>query len=623
MRGFQPVGDKKAPAKKSAGPVRGPGTGTSDEVQQQVQEGTYIMPTDSTEAIGEQALAAMGKGDPVNVNLSNGEFKVPPEQVHAIGVQALDQMKAATHTPVATRGLPAPAKAPSEPPMFFVNGGEVDKDKPSYPSPTNIFPGNRLPGPSGSTSAPPEPAAAPAPTATAPAVPAAPAKRSDELTAQLQGLPVPQFQRDVVQRQALEGQIQRVQANERYDSAGAQMAAEAREAATMRMNRAANRPLAAAALPASTGAAALAAHDAGGAGAGRGFVNPPLVSPAASAPAAAAPPAAPVPPPAPAPAAAAAAPSASRPAAHEYGPPASAAPPAAPEVLPGIFRVGNSYGDSQQAAITGAAPRGLPTPDTMAAADVLAQRSQQASAGRVATAPVERGWSGVIGTDPAAGRERRELVSALTTPVAGARGLTAAQRNGMLSLLDQEARGAQAKANNATALQQTEMQTGTQRDLAAMREAGDNGRAVLREAGETNRAGARNTIDQGRLGLEQQVRGFDIRAGQRQERLHQRYEAAKTPEERSAIAQQIRDLAGKTEQANRFTVVSGGQEWDSAAGAMRNVPARVLNNHTGQFVDQVRAPAGQPAGLPKIGEARNGFRYKGGNPNIEANWEKV
>jgi hypothetical protein len=244
----------------------------------------------------------------------------------------------------------------------------------------------------------------------------------------------------------------------------------------------------------------------------------------------------------------------------------------------------------------------------MAAADALAQRSQQASAGRVAAAaaaPVERGWSGVIGMDPAAGRERRELVSALTTPVAGARGLTAAQRNGMLSLLDQEARGAQAKANNATALQQTEIQTGTQRDLAAMREAGDNGRAVLREAGEANRAGARNSIDQGRLGLEQQVRGFDIRAGQRQERLHQRYEAAKTPEERSAIAQQIRDLSGKTEQANRFTVVSGGQEWDAAAGAMRNVPARVLNNQTGQFVGQ-QGGAGHEASPYQDGQRLKG-----------------
>ena len=60
-------------------------------------------------------------------------------------------------------------------------------------------------------------------------------------------------------------------------------------------------------------------------------------------------------------------------------------------------------------------------------------------------------------------------VSALMTPLKGAQNgqLTTAQRGGMLSLLDQEARGAQAQANTATALQQTEMQGMTQRDIAA------------------------------------------------------------------------------------------------------------------------------------------------------------
>ena len=127
MRGFQPAGGKPL-AKKSAGPVRGPGTGTSDEVADTVQEGTYIMPTDSTEAIGEKNLAAMGKGAPVDVQLSNGEFKLPPEQVHAIGVQALDQMKDATHTPVAERGFAPGAQQDGEPPLFFVNGGVVDEE---------------------------------------------------------------------------------------------------------------------------------------------------------------------------------------------------------------------------------------------------------------------------------------------------------------------------------------------------------------------------------------------------------------------------------------------------------------------------------------------------------------
>lgn len=609
MRGFQPAGDKTL-QKKSAGPVRGPGTGTSDDVPAQVQDGTYIMPTDSTEAIGEQNLAAMGKGAPVDVNLSNGEFKLPPDQVHAVGVQALDQMKDATHTPVAARGLPAPAQQPGEPPLFFVNGGEVDKDKPNLPSPTNIFPGNRLPGTSGATSAPPA------------AAPAAPVKQSEALTSQLQGLPAPQFQRDLTQRQQLEGQIQSAQANERYDAAGPQMAAEARAAATMRMNRAANRPLAPAALPASAGEAALAAHDSGGAGAGRGSINPALAVPTPSAPAAA-------PGAAPLATAATAGPGQGRgtinPPLVNPNAPAPTSTVASPtEIAPGVFRSGNSYADTAAGAVAGPQTRGLPSVQNMAAAEALSQQSQQASTARVmAGQPTERGWSGVIGTAPgtnAAGRERQDLVASLTTPLRGAQNgqLTATQRSGMLSLLDQEARGFQAKANNATALQQTEMQTSAQRDMTAMREAGDNSRAVLREAGETSRAGARSAIDQGRLNLEQQAKGFAIRFGEREEKLHQRYEKAKNPEEKDAIAKQIRDLSGKADPTNRFTVVPGGQEWDTAAGAMRNVPGRVLNNQTGEFVGQQSSP--KPAApLPPRDQLQSGQIYQ--TPQGPARWD--
>ena len=89
-----------------------------------------------------------------------------------------------------------------------------------------------------------------------------------------------------------------------------------------------------------------------------------------------------------------------------------------------------------------------------------------------------------------------------------------------------------------------------------------------------------------------------------------------------AIAQQIRDLSGKSEQANRYTVVPGGQEWDTTANVMRNVPGRVLNNQTGQFINGPGNDA-VAASLPKAGEARNGFRYKGGNPNEQKNWEPL
>lgn len=124
MRGFK-KGSKPSKQKLEGGKVSGPGTGTSDDVKAQVAEGSYIMPADSTEQIGDAALSSMGKQVPVN--LSNGEFQMPPEQVHAVGVQALDQMKNATHAPVAqkVKGF-TPGAAPAEQPeMFFANGGPV------------------------------------------------------------------------------------------------------------------------------------------------------------------------------------------------------------------------------------------------------------------------------------------------------------------------------------------------------------------------------------------------------------------------------------------------------------------------------------------------------------------
>jgi hypothetical protein len=97
------------------------------------------------------------------------------------------------------------------------------------------------------------------------------------------------------------------------------------------------------------------------------------------------------------------------------------------------------------------------------------------------------------------------------------------------------------------------------------------------------------------VGLEETARGFDIRQGQRQERLYQRYGEAKTQEDRAAIAQEIRDLAGKTTSPREdLMVVGGGQEWDPTANVMRNVPQRVFDSRSRQFVEGGAAPAGQP-----------------------------
>lgn len=105
--------------KPRGGKIKGPGTGTSDSIKTEVPSGSYIMPADSTAKIGEKALGQLGK--PVPVNVSNGEYQMPPEQVHAVGAQVLDQMKDATHTPVAAMGF-----KPQKGELYFADGGAVE-----------------------------------------------------------------------------------------------------------------------------------------------------------------------------------------------------------------------------------------------------------------------------------------------------------------------------------------------------------------------------------------------------------------------------------------------------------------------------------------------------------------
>ena len=153
MAGFKPAA-QAANKKAGAGPVRGPGTGTSDDVKEAVPPGTYIMPADSTQAIGPESLGGLGfkpgakaaqapaaeapgmgfKAGGVPVNLSNGEFKLSPEQVHAIGAQVLEGLKAATHTPAAQQEREEPGEQevpePSRNELYFADGGTVRKPPP-------------------------------------------------------------------------------------------------------------------------------------------------------------------------------------------------------------------------------------------------------------------------------------------------------------------------------------------------------------------------------------------------------------------------------------------------------------------------------------------------------------
>lgn len=131
---------------KGGGLILGPGTGTSDSIEAEKRPGTFIMPADSTEVIGPDALGELGEpveleekgseeegendgeeaeGKKVPVRLSNGEFELPPEQVQALGEAVLTVLRDATHEQAEEDQNSMPKAAGFMPRQFFANGGVV------------------------------------------------------------------------------------------------------------------------------------------------------------------------------------------------------------------------------------------------------------------------------------------------------------------------------------------------------------------------------------------------------------------------------------------------------------------------------------------------------------------
>lgn len=561
------------------GPVRGPGTGISDDIKKTVPEGSYIMPADSTEQIGEQALEGMGA--PRDVNLSNGEYELPPEQVHAVGVQALDQMKDSTHTPAAEQargfdvdlpqgdqaGAPAQTK---EPEMFFADGGVVDDDERKRAQ----VPGD--PARAARMQAQyDQPVTGPQPRGFMPqARTEGPGWRTDSVLAGTG---------EDVSRLAGEGQYAR--------AAGAAVRGTAAVVPAAFMDAGDD----------VANAAGFIARPIANFGKGLLGIEDQAAQPAAAKPAAATP--------------AAAAPA--NVATQQSAPRSNVATPAAaqPELTQpesqgadlanNVVRDGNSFSGTVIGpgfTVNGrqpAPPSGPRSAQNESAVQALMARTPEMGAGPLsqasaAAAPAGAGFAPrnsltVIADSSREGRDRSALMSAARTPYAGAQNgqLTANQLNTARGLLDSEQRDATSRytsdQNNASGFIQ-----------AQLREQGATQRAAIQEGGQNARFQASNSLDQQRLAGEQEVNGFKTRAAQRVERLYQQYDSAK-PEERAAIAQQIRELNGDQTQ-QRFTVVPGGQEIDPTTQQLVTRPAQVLNNQTGQFLGQ------QQAALPPIGE---------------------
>lgn len=570
----------KAMGLKDGGPVRGPGTGTSDSIETEVRPGSYIMPADSTEQLGEDGVAALGfSPEKVPVNLSNGEYQLPPEQVHAVGVQALDAIKGATHAPaVEARGF---APETVEPPIFFADGGLVDdearKPRPTTPAAAlDVSPSIPAPLPMLSASLPPSPQALQmAANERAAATPApAPAPQTSPL-AQTQGAAFGVFRRE--QTAGTRGGMMQP-----YVATGPASFEPAKvQEGTGRLDAFSDpRSM----LFKGDANAAPAPTSRGFAGVGEGWGSG--AKPAATA-------AAPVATPAVRPAAAPVVAPTVAPVSNEAS--VSSAAPAASQVMPGVFRQGNSYGDSPAAAAAGFAPRSAPSAQNMAAADALEARGIAERAGEraVAAAVPAVGFAPgngltVIGDETHADRVRRSAFGAASTPYRGSpNGQLTANQVRVLAGMDE------ANGRNALARETTTANNAASLEREAIQQAGASGRTAVQEAGANARAGATNDVQRGELALRQEAQGFQTRGALRVEKLYEQYEKAK-PEDRAAIAEQIRTMTGK-EHPSRFTVVPGGQEIDPTTQQSVTRPARVFNNQTGQFVEQGQA---QRPGLP-------------------------
>lgn len=595
---------------KDGGIIRGPGTGTSDSIEAEMDEGTYIMPADSTQALGFNPIARLA-GQKQKVRVSNGETEITPEQVHDIGAMVLDVVKTLTHVPTPEQ----------EPEGAYAEGGLVED---------TIERGRRA-----------------APYVNhRPYTPPAPPPVSAVAT-----VPPPAYQPNFTMGAAATGAPDPVSdVRPKYNPANATPEARAWQAERA-AQRAAAAPAPAAAAPAAPaspaatpaarapGPVARAAQRVGGAASavGRG-VAPLLLGGSALA--------------------TGTTPTEDYEERFGFDPSTSDSPGArfvrdlGVRTLGAASDLGNAFGfglpsmlyrDRQaQASAAPAAPTGAPAPAQTAAARLVQTDVQRGGATAGALQARDVGF-GVRRIDGGSSPLFTNVPDAADNAALMARGAPSAQNLAALDALagrqqaesearvragmarDQLAREtADAQAINRTVADRYFPADREQRNARRLRM--EEGRAVAQTEAERARVqndNARTANDTARLGFESRTSAADaayrdmqtasaaqILAAQR------RLAAATTPEAKAAAESEILALQGRRDNPQRFTVVPGGQEIDQTTGLPVRRPDRVLNNQTGQFVDQ---PAPKSAKLPPKEQLVKGQTYQ--TPRGPAVWD--
>lgn len=611
---------------QEGGKIKGPGTGTSDDVQKTVPDGTYIMPADSTAQIGEQNLEQLGQGKPLDVNVSNGEFEMTPEQVHAVGAQALDQMKDQTHTP---SGLPQTIMdQPGEKPkLFFRDGGLVQN---RYPSADEVRKAqlarqtqtagqsqqSRL-GPQ-MRDVTPEQRQLPA-TRTPQPQTSAPSTASPAASGSGFGIKAANMAKGL-------GKFHVAGAGLGGAAAGLNTSTED-YATRMGLDRNAERgPLAEAAIR-TTGVLTDVGNAATFGLLGSRFADKQINQARADADAnmadiakrraerdatrakavpqqqAAVTPA---------------------PSFHDQMNDAMYGTSAGNQTQPGtanpyaIQQSGNSFSYANPGAAAQARAAGIPE---LQASGIRRQARDPEGVTKFMAntremGPSEQQIQAAIGqqmnpqgfglrypdrpqmTDEQA-NERRQLVRDISAPIKGARGMTANQRGQLLELNQGDQNRAvqmyNTDANNMTSVQNNSTNNAASILQTGMREDGQNMRHGASLAQDGEQFNANFGLKAREQNLTEKKEGFGIRQAERVEKLHEMYDKAQTDEQRQSIQQRINRLTGAKDQngRDRYMTVGGGQEWDENTERMINRPQQIFDTQSRQYVDLGNPQQGQ------------------------------
>lgn len=628
---------KQAQAHKG-GKIKGKGTGTSDDIKKTVPSGSFIMPKDSTDAIGEENLARLG--EPTEVNLSNGEYQLSPNEVHAVGVRALSGMKDQTHEPVDQPTVGFGIGQSDKPELFFANGGLVSP----YPSADDIRKarrGTNVPSTghaqeflggqqqqqqagsqarTGQTFNGQARTVSNLPATTTPGAGGGGARTPGFLEragskalgaakglgvlhgiGSMFGGAVEGFNtstEDYATRMGLDPNADRGElANLGIRAAGVLSDVGNTASFGLLGQRFPDKQLNQAKADLAEQQARFAAHNA-----------QKNQAPAAD------------------PKAPAAAPSIDQQMNDSmYGNEQPAPRQAEASNNPyQIKQQGNSFSYANPGAAAAARAQGIPElqstgiqggSDPAGVANLMANTrpmgASQEQIDRAIQQAINGGGQGFGIQYPDRPRrndeqeaERQNVLSQIQAPIKGARGMTSSQRAQLMEMQTGEDQRAMqmynTDANNATSQANTSANNVANISQTAMREQGANDRAILGEDGQNMRTGASLRNDREKfnreMSLTEQKEGFGIRNAARVEKLNEMYDKAETDEQRQSIQQRINRLTGAKDQSgkDRYMTVGGGQEYNKEEGVMINRPQQIFDTQTGRLLNMDGTPVGGP-----------------------------